>query len=246
VCQKKNHFQITTHTTLKQEPTYCRVNGIFYSIEKIQLQIYGMKMESHLQKIEIKQSDTDRKQFDYEPIGVRFKPNKTIRTTKIRLHFSHTTSNNNRKKNQPNPDQRYFLLVVEMQIVLKDNPIDKPLILCSSVSEKVIVRAVNPGQFKNQEATPNNNNNNNNSNSNSNITSPNVSLNFDVMSVKEALINENSNLSGSTASVNSSITQLALKVVDKNVALMGNMGIQTQNLDEALNVNGNFLNKFSN
>jgi hypothetical protein len=60
----------------------------------------------------------------------------------MRLHFAHTTNNNNRKRNKsgqiiPNPDQRYFLLVVEIQIVTKAG---KLFTLCASASERVIVR----------------------------------------------------------------------------------------------------------
>lgn len=54
-----------------------------------------------------------------------------------RLHFSETTSNNMRKKGKPNPDQRYFYLVVGLHAHCNDNS-DYPIV--SQSSEKIIVR----------------------------------------------------------------------------------------------------------
>ncbi|GAB0176331.1 myelin regulatory factor-like protein [Grus japonensis] len=62
-----------------------------------------------------------------------------------RLHFSETTANNMRKKGKPNPDQRYFMLVVGLYAVSQD----QFYLLSANVSEKIIVRASNPGQFEN-------------------------------------------------------------------------------------------------
>ena len=53
-----------------------------------------------------------------------------------RLHFSETTSNNMRKKGKPNPDQRYFMLVVS----LNANVGDTSYTVASHVSERIIVR----------------------------------------------------------------------------------------------------------
>ncbi|OWK56091.1 Myelin regulatory factor-like protein [Lonchura striata] len=61
-----------------------------------------------------------------------------------RLHFSETTANNMRKKGKPNPDQRYFMLVVGLYAVSQD----QFYLLSANVSEKIIVRASNPGQFE--------------------------------------------------------------------------------------------------
>jgi myelin regulatory factor len=177
-----------------------------------------MKMESHLQKIEIKQSNTDRLQVDYEPIVCKFKANQTIKTTKMRLHFAHTTNNNNRKKNLPNPDQRYFLLVVEMKIIL--NNLNSQFKLCSSISERVIVRAVNPGQFK-QANVMNINNNNNIS-----IISPSSHIEIKKNDSPNLLI-KNKDISNEN------------QLLNKNLCLFGNMGIYTTQMDEALNIVGN-------
>ena len=72
--------------------------------------------------------------------------NQPIKVTVGRLHFCETTANNMRKKGKPNPDQRYFQLVVALQAHC-DN---ETYIVVAHVSEKIIVRASNPGQFDNE------------------------------------------------------------------------------------------------
>lgn len=61
-----------------------------------------------------------------------------------RLHFSETTANNMRKKGKPNPDQRYFMLVVALQAHAQN----QNYTLAAQISERIIVRASNPGQFE--------------------------------------------------------------------------------------------------
>lgn len=61
-----------------------------------------------------------------------------------RLHFSETTSNNMRKKGRPNPEQRYFQLVVGLHAHTHSGHF--PVV--SQGSERIIVRASNPGQFE--------------------------------------------------------------------------------------------------
>ena len=130
---------MTTHTTLSHVPIYCKFRNDleFHPIQKFVLELYGIKEEAPLQKIPVKQSDSDRRPIDYEPVEISFVPNQPSKITKMRLHFANTTGNNNRKRNRPNPDQRYFLLVVEIQIITKNKNI---FTMCSSVSERVIVR----------------------------------------------------------------------------------------------------------
>lgn len=129
---------------MKTIPVFCKKksDSQFYKVDKFILQLYGIKQESPLQKIQIKQSDSDRKPVDYQPVECKFMPEQSNKCTKMRLHFAHTTNNNNRKRNKngltvPNPDQRYFLLVVEIQILTDTGKI---FTMCSSASEKVIVR----------------------------------------------------------------------------------------------------------
>lgn len=63
-------------------------------------------------------------------------PEQTNKVTVGRLHFSETTSNNMRKKGRPNPDQRYFMLVVSLYAYSGEYK----YIVAASVSEKIIVR----------------------------------------------------------------------------------------------------------
>lgn len=69
----------------------------------------------------------------------------TANLTVGRLHFCETTVNNMRKKGKPNPDQRYFQLVVALHAHCGS----EQHIVCAQISEKIIVRASNPGQFDN-------------------------------------------------------------------------------------------------
>ena len=63
-------------------------------------------------------------------------PDQVSKMTVGRLHFSETTSNNMRKKGRPNPDQRYFMLVVSLEAHSGENS----YMIAASVSEKIIVR----------------------------------------------------------------------------------------------------------
>ena len=76
-----------------------------------------------------------------------FQNNKPVRKTKGRLHFSETTLNNMRKKGKPNPEQKYFQLVVSLEAVVSVNGAVVEVPVCSLATEKIIVRASNPGHF---------------------------------------------------------------------------------------------------
>lgn len=59
------------------------------------------------------------------------------KVTVPRLHFSETTMNNQRKNGRPNPDQKFFLLVVRLIACSTDG---HEAIVQAYQSEKVIVR----------------------------------------------------------------------------------------------------------
>ncbi|XP_065512676.1 myelin regulatory factor-like protein [Caloenas nicobarica] len=145
VCQKKNHFQITVHIRITGHPKYVKTQLGEKLIEKFYLKAFGIKVETPNQTIAIEQSQSDRSKKTFHPVKVDLPGDQTTKVTLGRLHFSETTANNMRKKGKPNPDQRYFMLVVGLYAVSQD----QFYLLSANVSEKIIVRASNPGQFEN-------------------------------------------------------------------------------------------------
>lgn len=167
VCQKKNHFQVTCHTQLSTatgqvmgvtSPTAAAAvtptpfNVIFVrtqnGLEKVRnfcLHFYGVKFEAPRHKIRVEQSQSDRSKKVFNPVVIDLHCGQVSKTTVGRLHFSETTSNNMRKKGRPNPEQRYFRLVVALHAHTHTG--DYPVVVHGS--EKIIVRASNPGQFEN-------------------------------------------------------------------------------------------------
>lgn len=220
ICQKKNHFQITTHTYVNKAPKYFKLSNQFFEISTFKLNLYGIKQESQMQQIPIKESDKDRKLFDYKPYECELNANQMNKCTIRRLHFSQTTNNNNRKKNKSNPDQRYFLLVVEMQIIDTYGQVHK---LYSAISERLIVRAVNPGQYNSH-----NNNSINNTNQNPNNS-------------QEIIVEDDEKPDKSQVQWTCSIDANE----EHKTCFYGNVGINTSNPDQALSINGNIrLNGF--
>ncbi|XP_025917577.1 myelin regulatory factor-like protein [Apteryx rowi] len=145
VCQKKNHFQITVHIRIPGHPKYVKTLLGVEPIEKFYLKVFGIKVEAPSQTIAIEQSQSDRSKKTFHPVKIDLPGDQIIKVTLGRLHFSETTANNMRKKGKPNPDQRYFMLVVGLYAVSQD----QFYLLSAHVSEKIIVRASNPGQFEN-------------------------------------------------------------------------------------------------
>ncbi|XP_010215563.1 PREDICTED: myelin regulatory factor-like protein [Tinamus guttatus] len=145
VCQKKNHFQITVHIGIPGNPKYVKTLLGLKPIEKFYLKAFGIKVEAPGQTIAIEQSQSDRSKKTFHPVKIDLPGDQIIKVTLGRLHFSETTANNMRKKGKPNPDQRYFMLVVGLYALSQD----QFYLLSAHISERIIVRASNPGQFEN-------------------------------------------------------------------------------------------------
>ncbi|XP_051544659.1 myelin regulatory factor-like protein isoform X2 [Myxocyprinus asiaticus] len=145
VCQKKNHFQVTVHIGMVGDPRYVETAAGPMPVENFHVKVFGIKLEAQNHFITIEQSQSDRSKKPFLPVKVNLPGDKITKVTLGRLHFSETTSNNMRKKGKPNPDQRYFLMVVGLYATVKE----EHFLLVANVSERIIVRASNPGQFEN-------------------------------------------------------------------------------------------------
>lgn len=106
-----------------------RVSSLFVSM-------HGAKVESPSDHIQLEQSQSDRSKQRLDPVTITPGANEVVKLTVGRLHFSETTSNNMRKKGKPNPDQRYFSLVVSL--VAKAG--DRLYTVASHRSENLVVR----------------------------------------------------------------------------------------------------------
>ncbi|XP_063053323.1 myelin regulatory factor [Engraulis encrasicolus] len=145
VCQKKNHFQVTVYIGMLGDPKYVKTSEGLQPIECFYLKLNGVKLEAMNQSINVEQSQSDRSKRPFKPVLVTLPPEQVTKVTVGRLHFSETTANNMRKKGKPNPDQRYFMLVVALQAQAHS----QSFTVAAQVSERIIVRASNPGQFEN-------------------------------------------------------------------------------------------------
>lgn len=148
IAQKKNHFQLTCHVFKDGQHDFISTDTGYKPLEYLQLNFYGVKKEAPDQKIPIEQSQTDRSRKKFFPIKLQFRGDQPMRVSVGRLHFSETTLNNMRKKGRPNPEQRYFQLVVAIEAVYgaPNNKIEVPIY--SLATDKIIVRASNPGLFE--------------------------------------------------------------------------------------------------
>ncbi|XP_060532862.1 myelin regulatory factor [Cylas formicarius] len=144
VCQKKNHFQITCHVQLLGDAQFVKTPDGFQKISSFHLHFYGVKHDCPTQTIRVEQSQSDRSKKPFHPVLVELVNSQVTKVTVGRLHFSETTSNNMRKKGKPNPEQRYFQLVVGLHAHTSNG--NFPVV--SHASQKIIVRASNPGQFE--------------------------------------------------------------------------------------------------
>ncbi|XP_074553905.1 myelin regulatory factor-like protein [Halichoeres trimaculatus] len=145
VCQKKNHFQVTVHIGVAAEPQYVRTPSGPQQVDHFLIKVFGIKLESPSHQVTIEQSQSDRTKKSFHPVRVSLPGGKITKVTLGRLHFSETTANNMRKKGKPNPDQRYFQMVVGLYASVGG---EETFLLTALVSERIIVRASNPGQFE--------------------------------------------------------------------------------------------------
>uniref|UniRef100_UPI00398EF85B myelin regulatory factor isoform X1 n=2 Tax=Pristiophorus japonicus TaxID=55135 RepID=UPI00398EF85B len=144
VCQKKNHFQVTVYVGMMGDPKYVKTPEGLKPIDCFFLKLHGVKLETMNQSINIEQSQSDRSKRPFNPVTINIPSDQVTKVTVGRLHFSETTANNMRKKGKPNPDQRYFMLVVALQVQAQN----QNHLVAAQVSERIIVRASNPGQFE--------------------------------------------------------------------------------------------------
>ncbi|XP_019934282.2 myelin regulatory factor isoform X5 [Paralichthys olivaceus] len=149
VCQKKNHFQVTVYVGMLGDPKYIKTSDGLQPIDCFYLKLNGVKVEAINQSISVEQSQSDRSKRPFKPVLVTLPPEQVTKVTVGRLHFSETTANNMRKKGKPNPDQRYFMLVV----ALHAQSHSQTYTVAAQASERIIVRvtsghASNPGQFE--------------------------------------------------------------------------------------------------
>ncbi|KAM6984782.1 LOW QUALITY PROTEIN: myelin regulatory factor-like protein [Aplochiton taeniatus] len=143
VCQKKNHFQVTVHIGMAGEPRVVRTPSGPAHIDCFQVKVFGVKLEAPSHQVSIEQSQPDRSKKTFHPVRVSLPGDKITKVTLGRLHFSETI-HNMRKKGKPNPDQRYFMMAVGLYATVRE----ESYLLTGLVSERIIVRASNPGQFE--------------------------------------------------------------------------------------------------
>ncbi|XP_060808876.1 uncharacterized protein LOC106143034 [Amyelois transitella] len=143
VCQKKNHFQVTCQIQTQADAHYVKTVDGFKKINSFCLHFYGVKAEDPTQEVRVEQSQSDRTKKPFHPVPVELR-REGAKVTVGRLHFAETTNNNMRKKGRPNPDQRHFQLVV----ALRAHTAHAEFMIAAHASDRIIVRASNPGQFE--------------------------------------------------------------------------------------------------
>jgi len=146
ICQKKNHFQVTVTLQVPVDIAYVATSAGFARVSGLSILMHGIKLETPANKVQLDQSQQDRTKKMFKPVMVTPTPGEVSRITIGRLHFSEPTANNMRKKGKPNPEQRFFALVV----TLGARSGDQFYPIASHISERIIVRASNPRQFENE------------------------------------------------------------------------------------------------
>uniref|UniRef100_A0A1I8IQ58 NDT80 domain-containing protein n=1 Tax=Macrostomum lignano TaxID=282301 RepID=A0A1I8IQ58_9PLAT len=113
--------------------------------------LYGVKAESPLDSlVSLEQSEVNRTKRLFAPIPVAMPGGgRFVRVVAQRLHFASTTLNNQRKRGDLHPDQRFFQLVLALEALTETSvaPVQR------YISRFIIVRASNPGQFDSASAS---------------------------------------------------------------------------------------------
>uniref|UniRef100_A0A1I8JLQ8 NDT80 domain-containing protein n=1 Tax=Macrostomum lignano TaxID=282301 RepID=A0A1I8JLQ8_9PLAT len=161
ISQKKNHFQITCIVGVSghqwavpiapshDDESSCTVQ----LVRSFQLSLTAVRAESPFESppiaLEQAEANRTRRQFVTQPLSL---PGQGVRVRAVagRLHFTSATLNNQRRRGELHPDQRFFRLAVGIDAVLESG---LAVPLCRQLSGRVIVRASNPGQFEASSAT---------------------------------------------------------------------------------------------
>lgn len=146
ICQKKNHFQCTVSVKMQAQPAYVATREGLLKVSGLFINMYGIKTDMPTTKVDLEQSQSDRSKKAFAAVPIAVLNNEVTKLTIGRLHFAETTSNNMRKKGKPNPEQRYFSLIV----TLAARAGDQLFTIASHKSQNLIVRASNPGQFESE------------------------------------------------------------------------------------------------
>eukprot|EP00800_Vazella_pourtalesii_P023521 TRINITY_DN9562_c0_g1_i1.p1 TRINITY_DN9562_c0_g1~~TRINITY_DN9562_c0_g1_i1.p1 ORF type:complete len:536 (+),score=112.94 TRINITY_DN9562_c0_g1_i1:357-1964(+) len=148
ICQKKNHFQVSVTMCFDKKPRFvqCESGRGLEKISKFSIHLYGMRLESMSTQVTLDKSQPDRSKIPFDPVEIDPPYQKSKKITIGKLHFSETTANNMRKKGKPNPDQRFFCLLVSLRVLTESH---KHYTAVIHKSDKIIVRASNPSQFEN-------------------------------------------------------------------------------------------------
>uniref|UniRef100_A0A3B3TQB1 Myelin regulatory factor n=1 Tax=Poecilia latipinna TaxID=48699 RepID=A0A3B3TQB1_9TELE len=124
VCQKKNHFQVTVYIGMLGDPKYIKTNEGLQPIDCFYLKLHGVKVEAMNQSISVEQSQSDRSKRPFKPV---LSPK--LQANQIPIRGGQSV---------------YFMLVV----ALHAQSHSQSYTVAAHVSERIIVRASNPGQFE--------------------------------------------------------------------------------------------------
>jgi hypothetical protein len=149
VCQRKNHFQMTVSLDTLNQPRYAQLGPgrPLQPVKDVFVCVHGIKSEADGVVVPIEQARVDRSRGVLQPVRVQLVEGSQSKLTLARLHFSETTANNMRKKGKPNPEQRFFNLVISLVASIEGTNVT----LSAVKSQRIIVRASNLGQFVESE-----------------------------------------------------------------------------------------------